>query len=72
MHVCIRCASSQDEPLGGNDLCATSDDHAGRDAVHDVWISCFANPHDHALLDADVGFNDTPPVYDERVDDDHI
>lgn len=53
MHV-LR-AGSEDELLARDRLRVDADDHAGRDAVHDVWVAALADADNVAVLESNVG-----------------
>ena len=68
----VQTPGCDDLALASNNISTTAHNHVGRYAVHDIWVSCLADAHDDALLDANVGLVDARVVHDERVGDDHV
>ena len=67
------------EPARGQDLALAADDLGGRadlqlrvDAVADIGVAGPAERDDRAVLDADIGLHDSPPVEHDRIRDDRI
>ncbi len=65
------------EPAGGENL-ALARDHVGAGADHDgdagldVRVAGLADGGDVSFLDGDVGLDDAPVIYDQRVGDDGV
>ncbi len=72
MNVRVDAAGGDDQPFAGDGFGGDADDHAGRDAGHDVGIAGFADARDASTFDADVGLADAGPIHDERVRDDTV
>src|SRR5262245_45912599 len=70
MDVAVEAAGGEDLSLARDHICAGAD-HDG-DAGLDVGIAGLADRADHAFLDRDVGFDDTPVIDDQRIGDDGV
>lgn len=62
VNVGVKPAGGDDAVFASHDICAIADDHVGIHVDHDIWIACFADADDDAVLDANVSFVDAGPV----------
>ena len=72
MNVRIQSASGEDQTFTSDDFCCDADNHSLRNPGHHVGITRLADTGNHSVLDADVGFVNTAPIYDERVSDNAV
>src|SRR5271154_5427071 len=72
MDVAIHAAGGEDQIFSGNHFGGGADDQVGIDSFHRVGISGFADFHDAAVLDADVGFHDAPVIENHCVRDHQV
>ena len=72
MDVAVDAARGDDQVFTGDHFGGCADDKLRIDAVHRVGISGFADFHDAAVLDSDIGFDDAPMIEDDGVGDDQV
>src|SRR5271156_4332012 len=70
--VAIHAAGGKDQIFSGDHFGGGANDQIGINPRHRVWISGFADFHDAAVFDADVGFHDAPVIEDYSVGNDEV
>ena len=70
MNVSVEAAGGEYLALAGNDFSARADDSG--DVRLNVGITGLADGEDVAVLDADIGFHNSPMVENERISDDRV
>src|SRR6202030_4854882 len=72
MDMAINSAGGDDKVFTGDCFRGGADDEIGIDAVHRVGVSSFADAHDAAVFDADIGFHDAPMIENNGIGNDEI
>ena len=70
MDVRVDAAGGEDLALAGDDFSPGADEDS--DARLNVGIAGLADAGDMSVLDADVGFDDSPVIENERIGDDRV
>ena len=72
MHVCINAARRHNEAFASNNLRARAHNHVLSHVHHRVGVASGTDTRNMAILDTDVGLDDTRVVHNERVRNDRI
>lgn len=67
MNMRVKPARRENQLLPSNHIGAAPDHEPRIHAIHNIWISCLPDPHNQAVLDPHIGFENARPIHHQSI-----